>query len=121
MFEDESTGNENRGFVERPGVRVILSTAPEEAAVRLARRLVESGLVACVNVLPKVSSIYRWEGKIEESNESLLVIKTTVESCANAVEILRREHPYDCPEILAFDAVGGLEAYLAWVSAGSVG
>ena len=51
----------------------------------------------------------------------MLVIKTTVESCANAVEILRREHPYDCPEILAFDAVGGLEAYLAWVAGSAAG
>ena len=119
MFQEEQTGNES-GYVERAGVRVLLSTAPdEETAARLARSLVEAGLVACVNIVPRIRSIYRWEGKIEDSAESLLVIKTTDSRAAEVSELIRREHPYACPELLALGVTGGLEAYLQWVEGAS--
>ena len=120
MFEDESTGGEGTGFVETTGVQVLLSTAPDEAtAVLLARALVGSKVAACVNIVPKVRSIYRWQGAIEDSVEVLLLIKTTRAEAGHVAEILKREHPYECPELLALDVTGGLEAYLGWVTAES--
>lgn len=120
MFEDESTGNEHHGFVERAGHRVLLSTAPdEETATRLARALVDSGAAGSVSIVPRARTFYRFQGKLEESSEVMIVVRTTVAASANAAEILRREHPYDCPEVIAVDVAGGLDAYLSWLSQGT--
>ena len=82
----------------------------------LARRLVEEHLAACVNVLPPMDSIYRWEGKVEEASERQLIIKTTV----TRVEALKRRlsdlHPYDVPELLVLSVSDGSDAYLRWLS-----
>lgn len=96
--------------------RLVLSTAPDlEVARRLARLLVEARLVACVNLLPGATSVYRWEGAIQEDAEVLLVCKTTLERLAALEERLLAEHPYDTPEfvVIAPDSVS--PAYLAWL------
>lgn len=100
------------------GVALVLVTAPAgEPAAALARRLVADGLAACVNLVPTIRSIYRWQGKIEDDTESLLVIKTRRE----CVEALRARvialHPYSVPEVIAFDVAEGHAPYLAWVLA----
>lgn len=96
---------------------VLLSTAPsEEVALRVARTLVEEQLAACVNVVPGVRSIYRWEGKLQDDAELLLVIKTTPARQDQAVARLREVHPYTCPEAVALPILGGNPAYLSWLS-----
>jgi periplasmic divalent cation tolerance protein len=115
-MDDDTTSNSNN-FVQSGGACLLLSTAPnEETASQLARLLVNAGLAACVSLLPQLRSIYRWNDTIQDEAEVLMLIKTTRTEAAAASELLRQEHPYDCPEILAFDAVGGLEAYLTWLS-----
>lgn len=97
-------------------VRVALTTAPDlETAGRLARALVEEGLAACVNMLPGVRSIYRWEGEVHDDAEVLLVVKTSAARGDALVERLASLHPYDVPELLLLSVVGGSEAYIDWV------
>jgi periplasmic divalent cation tolerance protein len=102
------------------GVRVALVTVPEEAADELARSLVRDRIAACVNVLPGVRSHYRWEGRLERSNEALLVLKVRSEGSAEIPARVAERHPYDVPEVLLLDVADGLPAYLRWVVA-SVG
>lgn len=103
------------------GVLVVLVTAPSaEKAEEIARTVVEERLAACVNVLPAVRSIYRWEGKVQDDAEALMVVKTR----ADAFERLRARigslHPYECPEVIALPVVAGHAPYLEWL-AGAVG
>lgn len=99
-------------------VRVALVTAPDdETARQLARTLVSERLVACVNCVPGVTSVYRWEGAVQEDAEVLLVLKTRadrVDALAGRVDEL---HPYDNPEVIWLPVLGGAPAYLAWVQA----
>jgi periplasmic divalent cation tolerance protein len=94
---------------------VVLITAPDrESGVKIARRLLEKRLAACVNIAP-VSSMYWWEGKIEESSEVLLVVKTTSERLGDLIKEVRAIHPYKVPEIIALPITAGLADYLDWV------
>jgi periplasmic divalent cation tolerance protein len=98
-------------------VRVAFSTAPDaDTAARIARALVDERLAACVNLVPGVRSIYRWQGALEDAAEVLLVIKTRAERLEALSARLRTLHPYELPELVALPAVGGLDAYLAWVA-----
>ena len=97
-------------------VSLGLSTCPQDAAERLSGMLVSSGLAACVNILPSVTSVYRWKGKVEKDTEALLVIKCAAGNYAALEQRLRAEHPYELPEIITVPEVGGLPAYLQWVS-----
>jgi periplasmic divalent cation tolerance protein len=97
-------------------VRVVLVTAPDaETAGRLARALVEERLAACVNLVPGVRSVYRWEGRVTEDEELLLVIKTRADRTRTLAARVRDLHPYAVPEVLELAAVGGSDAYLEWV------
>jgi periplasmic divalent cation tolerance protein len=97
-------------------VRVVLVTAPDAAtAEKLARTLVEEQLAACVNVVPGVRSFYRWEGRVQDDSEILLVAKTRAESVDALAARVDEIHPYELPEVLEFSATGGSEAYLKWV------
>jgi periplasmic divalent cation tolerance protein len=102
-------------------IEVHVTMPGTEQATALARALVDEGLAACVNIVPGVRSIYRWEGKIEESDEVLCLIKTRPE----IFERLRRRivelHPYEVPEILSFAVDAGSPAYLDWVRAATAG
>lgn len=96
--------------------RVVLVTAPDaDTAARLARTLVEERLAACGNLVPGVRSIYRWEGKICDEAEVLLVLKTTVDHADALRDRVAALHPYACPEVLVLPVEGGHAAYLAWV------
>jgi periplasmic divalent cation tolerance protein len=95
---------------------VLFSTCPDtDVAARIARSLVEERLVACVNVLPGVRSIYRWNETIEDETEVLLVMKTTAARAAAARERLVALHPYETPEAVALAVADGHDAYLRWV------
>jgi len=99
-------------------VLVVLVTAPgPEEAARLARVLVEERLAACGNVLPGLRSIYRWEGKVREEGEALLLLKTTRARFAALRDRLLALHPYEVPEVLALPVEAGAERYLGWVGA----
>lgn len=97
-------------------LRVVLATAPDaDTGAALARVLVEERLAACVNLLPGVRSIYRWEGQVEDASEVLLLIKTRADRCEALASRVRELHPYDVPEVLELPAVGGSDPYLEWV------
>jgi len=100
-----------------PAVLVTCACPDREVADALARLLVERRLAACVQVLPGVTSTYRWEGAIERADEVLLLAKTWDDRVESIAETLRARHPYALPEIMAIPATGGLDAYLAWVRA----
>jgi periplasmic divalent cation tolerance protein len=96
---------------------VVLSTCGSaEEAERIARALVEGRLAACVNILPGLRSIYRWEGAIEDAQECLLLIKTTRDQFERLEAEVRRLHSYEVPELLAVQVVAGPEDYLNWIT-----
>ncbi|MBI2495367.1 MAG: divalent-cation tolerance protein CutA [Candidatus Omnitrophica bacterium] len=100
----------------RAKLLVVLVTCPTRAiARRLASRLIEERLAACVNALPGVESIFRWQGKVERCREILLVIKTTARRFPQLRAAVRNLHPYDVPEIIALPVVAGHTPYLRWV------
>jgi periplasmic divalent cation tolerance protein len=97
---------------------VVLVTAPSaEKAAELARTLVEERLAACGNVVPGLRSIYRWEGKVQDDAEALLVLKTTRERFESLRERVLALHPYEVPEVLALPVEAGSAPYLAWLAA----
>jgi periplasmic divalent cation tolerance protein len=97
-------------------VAVVLTTLGAGAdAAALARTLVEERLAACVNVLPPMTSVYRWKGVVEQDREQQLIIKTAVARLGDLEARLRTLHPYELPEFLVLPASGGSSAYLAWV------
>lgn len=98
------------------GALVVLVTAPTaERAAEIARALVEEHLAACGNVVPGVRSIYRWEGKVEDEGEVLLVLKTTRERFPALRDRVLALHPYEAPEVLALPVEAGAERYLTWI------
>ena len=98
------------------GILIAFSTFPSEASAReAAGMLVENGLAACASILPGIKSIYRWQGKIEASSETLLMLKTTQDAYPQLESALKACHPYELPEILAVRAEAGLPGYLEWV------
>ena len=97
-------------------VLIVMTNCPDaEVADRLARTLVEQKLAACVNRLPAVDSIYRWQGTVERAVEVPLMIKSTRERLPEIQEAIRALHPYEVPEIVAIPVVAGLPSYLRWV------
>ena len=103
------------------GYLIVLMTASDRDEARmLARTLVEERLAACCNVVDRVESIYRWEGRVEEASEAMLVIKTTTERFDALRERALALHSYDLPELIALPVSAGSPAYLDWL-AGSVG
>ena len=99
---------------------VIHCTCPDAAtAERIASALVEARLAACVQRLPGVRSTYRWDGRVEQADEHLLLIKTAAARIPAVFECVRSMHPYDVPELLALDVRDATPAYLDWVLAQS--
>jgi len=97
---------------------VVLCTCPDAAtARRLAGEVVARGLAACVNLVPGLVSIYRWQGEVEEASEVLLVAKTARSHYTELEAALRAAHPYELPEVVAVSITAGSEPYLAWLHA----
>jgi periplasmic divalent cation tolerance protein len=97
---------------------VALSTCPDtDTASRLARELVQTGLAACVNVVPGLSSFYIWNETLRSDEEVLMVIKTSREALPSLEESLVSLHPYEVPELIALPVVDGHDAYLRWLAA----
>lgn len=97
--------------------RVVLCTCPDEdTARRLAGGVVEERLAACVNILPAMRSVFRWQGMVQEEREALMIIKTIAPRYAELETWLLANHPYDVPEILALPVAGGSATYLDWMT-----
>ncbi len=95
---------------------LVLISCPPDAADSLAAALVEARLAACVNVLPGLRSVYRWQDAVERADESLLIAKTTAARYAALEAGVRQRHPYELPEVVAVDIAAGLPAYLQWLA-----
>lgn len=101
----------------RGGALVVLVTAPSAAAAaRIARALVGERLAACGNVVPRLRSLFRWEGKVQDAVEALLILKTTRRRFPALRARLLALHPYQVPEILALPVEAGNAAYLDWIA-----
>ncbi len=97
-------------------IRVVLTTIDDaEKAYALAAALVEESKAACVNIIPNVTSVYKWEGKVQTDNELLLVIKVTQEGVDGLADRIKELHPYDVPEVVSLPVEKGNPAYLEWV------
>ncbi len=95
-------------------MRVILSTAANsEEAKKIARHLVHERLAACINIVPKITSIYEWKGEIVEDSEVLLIIKAA--DFAKVEEAIKQLHSYEVPEIISFEIDEGSREYLEWM------
>ncbi len=102
-------------MAETPHV-LILTTLPAGAdAVAFAQALVESRLAACVNLLPVMESVYRWEERVQRDSERQLILKTSRERVATLWQRVRELHPYDVPEFIVLPIVDGNDAYLRWI------
>lgn len=99
-------------------VVVCHCTCPDAGtAERIAQALVSARLAACVNILPGVRSVYRWQGAIERADEVLLLAKTTRERLEPLIALVASLHPHELPEVIAVEVAAGLPAYLDWVVA----
>lgn len=100
---------------EQTGIALI--SAPPEGAEKMARQLVAEGLAACAQVSGVVTSYYRWQGKLEEDQEKMIILKTTARKLEAIRELLRQIHPYELPELIFLPAGGGDPEYLRWICA----
>lgn len=99
---------------------VITNCPDEESANAIALALVEAKLAACVNILPRVQSVYRWQGVVESAAEVPLLIKATAANYPEIEAAIRQRHPYELPEIIALPITQGLPAYLNWLAAETI-
>ncbi len=96
---------------------LVLTTLPADTdVVAFAKSLVEERLAACVNLLPLMESVYRWEGRVEVESERQLIIKTTRERTETLWERVRELHPYEVPEFVVLSIIDGNDAYLRWIA-----
>ncbi len=99
-------------------VLLVMTNLPDQpAAQAMARALVGAKLAACVNILPGVQSVYRWQGEVEEAHEVTLLVKTTQRRYAQLQQAIIAAHPYDVPEVVAWPLADGYPPYLHWVAA----
>ena len=96
--------------------RILMTTLPDEGQAReVAKLLVTRKLAACINILPKMTSIYEWEDKLEQGEEHLLLIKTEQHLVTELQNTIKEIHPYELPEIIAVNIDAGYEKYLGWI------
>lgn len=98
-----------------PAVMLLCTVPNAEIGRSIAHAVVKERLAACVNLVPGLTSIYRWEGVVQEDQEVLLLLKTRPERVERLTKSLIELHPYDVPEVLTFPSTGGHQAYLAWI------
>ncbi len=96
---------------------LVLSTIDStKVAEQIAHHIVEERLAACVNIIPDITSVYKWKGALERTTESLLVLKTTQERLSQLIERIKELHPYELPEVIVLPIEGGHPGYLDWVA-----
>jgi periplasmic divalent cation tolerance protein len=96
---------------------VYITTNNEEEALKLGRKLVEERLAACINVIPAMKSVYRWEGELVEDNEAILIVKTHYSKMPELTEFVKKAHSYECPCVVSFNLSEdeGNTEYLNWL------
>jgi len=94
---------------------ILVTVDSSETARKIAEILLETRKAACVTIIPKVESHYRWQGKVEFAEELLLFVKTRAELLDEVVDLVKKNHPYDVPEIIALPIVEGNHEYLNWI------
>lgn len=99
----------------RQAIVVLVTAASKQEAARIGRVLVKAELAACVNVLPEIRSIFRWEGKVSEEREVLLIVKSRSDLFGRLAAEVKRLHSYQVPEVIAFPIVYGAADYLGWI------
>jgi periplasmic divalent cation tolerance protein len=100
----------------QPQVAVVVTSVPDAAVARqLARTLLDERLLACASLLPGVTSLFRWEGAVQEETEVMMVMKTSSAQVERLLARVGELHPYQVPEVLAFTASAGLPGYCSWV------
>lgn len=97
-------------------VLIYVTASGEEEAKKIGRALVESRLAACANVIPAITSIYHWQGKVEEGQEASLLLKTTDDKVPAVIAKVREIHSYTCPCVVALPIMGGNPDFLAWIA-----
>ena len=102
-------------------VSVYVTCPDEETAVRIARDLLDKRLVACANVVPRVRSLYRWEGRVQDEREVAMFMKTRRALVPDVLREARALHPHEVPCIVAFDLAAGEKDYLSWVAEATKG
>lgn len=106
MAASSSDGEYSSAFVTCPNTDV---------AKKIARGLVQKKIAACVNIIPGITSVYTWEDKVEEDAEVLMMIKTRTNRLGDLTDYVRKEHPYDVPEVISVKLGEGNPAYLQWI------
>ena len=96
-------------------VVVLITAGSEQEAHSIAQLLVNAKKAACVNTVPRVDSLFRWQGKIESAHESLLLVKTRASLLPEIIGLVKQVHSYELPEVIALPIVGGSEEYLKWL------
>jgi periplasmic divalent cation tolerance protein len=100
---------------------LVLNTCPNrETAEKIASTLVDCGLAPCVNIIPGITSVYKWQGKREVSQEFLLLVKTRADAYKSLEKSIKELHPYELPEIISVPLAYGLADYLAWIDKNTV-
>ena len=94
---------------------VLITAGSQEEAEHIARTLVGERLAACVNIMPNITSVYRWEGEVQRDQEWLLLAKSRQGLLDDLVRRVQALHSYDVPEVIALPLVGGSEDYLRWI------
>jgi periplasmic divalent cation tolerance protein len=94
---------------------VLITVGNEEEGHKIAESLVNRRKAACVNIVPKLDSLFWWEGKLDSAQESLLIVKTKASLFPEIVELVKRVHSYEVPEIIALPIIAGSEDYLTWL------
>jgi len=98
-----------------PYVVLLITTATVEEAQRISKVLLEQRKIACVNIVPKVSSLFWWHDKLDSAEESLLIVKTKASLLNEIVPLVKEIHSYDIPELIALPIIGGNQDYLEWI------
>ncbi|KAK3732533.1 hypothetical protein RRG08_030733 [Elysia crispata] len=111
-----ATMTEAQKYVSGTASMAFVTVPNMEVAKKLAGDLVKKRLAACVNIIPGVTSVYEWEGKIEDDNELILMIKTLTTKVDELSEFVRNNHPYDCAEVISSQIDNGNAPYLQWIS-----
>ena len=98
-------------------VAVVYTTIDNiQDARKIAHTLVEEQLVACVNIIPEIESVYSWQGKIEEENEIVLIAKTSDDNVKKTIQRIKTLHSYDVPDVIVLPVIGGLQEYLDYIT-----
>jgi periplasmic divalent cation tolerance protein len=94
---------------------ILITCANKKEARKIARELIRAKLAACVNIVDKVESIFRWQGRVERAREVLLVVKSSKSKLSALIKAVRKIHSYQVPEIIALPIIAGYRPYLEWI------